>query len=460
MIQLKLPQELIEKLEQQLAVEFPAFLETLSQPKISGLRANSLKITPDQLKKLLPCLAEPIDWCQDGFYYQDSEVRPAKHPYYYAGLYYIQEPSAMLPVEELAATPGQRVLDLCAAPGGKSVQIGGQLLRDGLLVTNDIHPQRAKVLLKNMERYGVVNIVVTNETPDRLAKVFEGFFDKILVDAPCSGEGMFRKDPAMASDWSQQEVEKYARWQQEILSYIPSMLRKNGEVVYSTCTFSHEENETQLKKFVAEFPQFQVLDSQRLWPHKIKGEGHFVAKLKEQSLLLHKTQSEDKLLSSNKAAGLTTVIREALEEFSGQVWNEEQAWQKWLPPNGSIVERAGHILWETNDLPVLKGLKVLRSGWLLGIWEKGRFRPSQAYAMGLPKEAVAAAVQRCEFSAEEERSRYAAIRYLRGETIQIQDKEWPSGWHLVTVDGFSLGWAKGAGHSLKNDYPPGWRWED
>lgn len=457
-MQLKLPIQLADKLKQQLGAEYPAFVEAFAQDKIAGLRANRLKISPEKLKTLLPYLQESVEWCSDGFYYRDSEIRPAKHPYYYAGLYYIQEPSAMLPVQLLAAVPGQRVLDLCAAPGGKSVQIAAQLAGEGLLVTNDIHPQRAKALLKNIERYGVIHVVVTNETPDRLAKVFTGYFDKILVDAPCSGEGMFRKEPSMANDWSQEEVNKYVTWQQEILDYVPSMLRGGGEVVYSTCTFSAEENETQLNNFVERHPQFAIMEMRRLWPHKVKGEGHFAAKIKAQNVLDETVNRKYPYLECD-ISGLSASLREALQAFSKQVWREQQAWLKWLPPNGVVVERNGHVLWEDNSLPILKGLKVLRSGWLLGVWEKGRFRPSQAYAMGLSHEAVASA-QCCNFAAEDEQGRYAAIRYLRGETIQIENQDWPSGWYLVTVNGFALGWAKGAGHSLKNDYPPGWRWED
>lgn len=458
-MQLKLPKELTDKLEQQLGAEFPAFLAAYEQEKVAGLRANGLKVQPELLKNLLPYLQEAVEWCRDGFYYADSEVRPAKHPYYYAGLYYIQEPSAMLPAQLLAASPGQRVLDLCAAPGGKSVQIAGQLARNGLLVTNDIHPQRAKALLKNMERYGVVNVVVTNETPDRLAKVFSGYFDKILVDAPCSGEGMFRKEPAMANDWSVQEVAKYARWQQEILSYVPDMLRAGGETVYSTCTFSPEENEIQVQNFVNSHPEFHIQEMRRLWPHQNKGEGHFAARIKEQNTPSVNTKNDANVYQACDISNLKAAVREALQDFSRQVWKQEQAWLKWLPPGGLVIERNGHILWEDKTLPALKGLKVLRSGWLLGVWEKGRFRPSQAFAMGLPQEAALSA-QRCNFPAGNEQGRYGAIRYLRGETIQIDNQEWSSGWHLVTIDGFVLGWAKGAGHSLKNDYPPGWRWED
>lgn len=452
---MKLPQAFLEKMQDLLGGEFAAFLQSYELPRAAGLRANSLKVTAAKLRALLPFAVEPVPWCPDGFYYDDAAVRPAKHPYFYAGLYYIQEPSAMLPAQMLTPQPGERVLDLCAAPGGKSVQLAGQLARQGLLVANDIHPQRAKALLKNLERCGAVNAVVCNETPDRLARVFAGFFDKILVDAPCSGEGMFRKDPDMVRTWSEQAVAKYTAWQADILRHVPAMLRPGGTVVYSTCTFSPEENEKQLGRFLAGHPDFALEGSERLWPHKVRGEGHFAAKL-----VHRQTSGDEPVPASPRRPPLAPAVRQALADFARQVWGQADAWEAWLPEGGTVVERAGHVLWESAALPGLRGLRILRSGWLLGTLEKGRFRPSQALALGLPEPAVAEARQRCDFTARDEAGRYAAVRYLRGETVQADERDWPAGWHLVAVDGFALGWAKGAGGWLKNEYPPGWRWED
>ncbi|MGI6093559.1 MAG: RNA methyltransferase [Veillonellaceae bacterium] len=450
---MKLPQEFLQKMQDTLGQEFSDFLQSYSKPRTAGLRTNRLKISSEELAKLIPFVEEDIPWCYDGFYYNEQEVRPAKHPYYYAGLYYIQEPSAMLPAELLDVQAGDMVLDLCAAPGGKSVQLAGRL-GDGLIVVNDINPQRAKVLLKNIERYGVINAVVLNETPERIASVFGKFFDKILVDAPCSGEGMFHKDPDMAKEWSEQEVHKYVQWQADILKLVPELLLPGGEIVYSTCTFSREENEKQVENFVMANKSFEIIETRRLWPHRVKGEGHFAAKIKS-----HETGAGVNHKYCHKQS-LSADARQALADFSQQVWGNKDLWQKWIPDGGNIIERSGHVLWEKSCLPPLKGLKVLRSGWLLGTVEKGRFYPSQAFAMGMDLNAVKAAVQCLELSAKSESDRYAVIRYLRGETIQEEGKLWPRGWHLVTVDGFPLGWGKGGGYSLKNEYPPGWRWQD
>ncbi|WP_018133324.1 RsmB/NOP family class I SAM-dependent RNA methyltransferase [Effusibacillus pohliae] len=458
---MKLPPVFLEKMERQLGSEFPRFLQSYEQPRAAGLRANRLKISPERLRELLPYLQERVPWCSDGFYYNEAEVRPAKHPYYYAGLYYIQEPSAMLPAELLQVGPGERVLDLCAAPGGKSVQLASQLGREGLLVVNDPHPQRAKVLLKNIERCGIVNAIVLNETPERLAAAFSRFFDKILVDAPCSGEGMFRKEPEMAHRWSEQEVAKYSAWQASILAAVPAMLRSGGEMVYSTCTFSGEENEQQVDRFLSAHAEFELVGMRRLWPHEVKGEGHFAAKMKHVAGHTRGSESERAAaIRKPQTPPVSAAARQAIAEFSRQVWGYPDLWRQLLPAGGTVVERSGHLLWESDELPPLRGLKVIRSGWLLGTVEKGRFRPSAAFALGLPPEAVQAAVQRCDLSAASEQENYLVVRYLRGETLQYEGNVWAKGWHLVTADGFPLGWAKGAGTWLKNEFPPGWRWED
>jgi len=450
---MKLPPQFLTRMEKRLGDEFEAFLQSYSMPRAAGIRANSLKIDAAELKNYLPFLEAGVPWCRDGFYYDEEQVRPAKHPYYYAGLYYIQEPSAMLPASLLDVSPGDKVLDLCAAPGGKSVQLAAKLAGDGLLVVNDISLPRAKVLLKNIERYGVVNAVVLNENPERLSDVFKGFFNKILVDAPCSGEGMFHKEPDMAKEWSEQEVAKYCEWQAAILKYIPDMLSPGGEVVYSTCTFSSEENEDQIDSFLSANTNFAIAESRRLLPHKVRGEGHFAARL----------INTCKPIETNcqpKKNQLPKSSLQSIEEFSKQVWGCDEKWREWLPSGGTIVERSGHVLWESICLPSLRGLKVLRSGWLLGMIERGRFRPSQAFALGMSLEAAQAAVQRYDLSARNEYDKYSAIRYLRGETIQQEDKQWPKGWHLITLEGFPIGWGKGPGHYLKNEYPPGWRWQD
>ena len=456
---MNLPQPFIEKMKRLLHSDFESFLQSYNTAKFSGLRAaNGVKITAPDLKELLPYLDESIPWCQDGFYYDDEAIRPAKHPLYYAGLYYIQEPSAMLPAELLGVISGDRVLDLCAAPGGKSLQLAAKIGPSGLLVVNDINSNRAKVLLKNMERYGVKNVIVLNDAPDKIAAVFSGFFDKILVDAPCSGEGMFRKEPDMIKSWSEDEVIKYTSWQREILSHVPRLLEANGKIVYSTCTFSPEENEEQINGLLERNKHLALVEKKRLWPHAIKGEGHFVSLLQSKLEPSTSVKYENKNHSNKSSVDLCQASRDALADFSMNIWNDPEYFLKLLPGNGTLLERNGHILWESNSLPSLKGLKILRSGWLMGTIVKNRFKPSQAFSMGLSPLETKEASQCLNLASSVPEELDLAVRYLKGETIQQEGVKWSKGWYLISIDHYPLGWAKSAGLWLKNEYLPGWRW--
>lgn len=317
--------------------EYQAFLASYNESRHYGLRANPLKVQAQDLAAMLDNIAlAPIPWVREGFYYPADE-RPGKHPYYNAGLYYIQEPSAMAPVELLGVEPGDRVLDLCAAPGGKSTQIAGKLQGAGILVTNDNARERMKALAKNIELAGVRNAVVLNEEPERLAAVFKGYFDKILVDAPCSGEGMFRKEPAMAGEWERHSVEKCAAMQQPILRHAAAMLAPGGTIVYSTCTFSPVENEQQIAAFLVAHPDFEALPAAgewfapgrpdwvpeaagnshlaeniartaRIWPHLHRGEGHYIAVLRHRG--------------ERAAAGATE--QHATEQHATEQWTNRQ----------------------------------------------------------------------------------------------------------------------------------------
>lgn len=333
---LQLPPLFVQRMQDLLGDEFQSFMDSYQQSPHAGIRINTLKITDQDFQHITPFALRPIPWCPTGYYVEEG-TRPGKHPYYHAGLYYIQEPSAMAPVEALDVQPGDRVLDLCAAPGGKSTQIAAALQGQGILVTNDISADRTKALAKNMELYGVRNAVVLNETPEHIAEQFAGFFNKILVDAPCSGEGMFRKDEDMARQWVNHSVERCAMMQQDILNIVAKMLAPGGRIVYSTCTFAPEENERSIAVFLDQHAEFQVtplqnaehfapghsdwaqqvehelqagtsmlsgtaLDvdhnesyqpvstasleqtahSARLWPHLIEGEGHYICMLDHQ----------------------------------------------------------------------------------------------------------------------------------------------------------------------------------
>ncbi|MNW29779.1 Ribosomal RNA small subunit methyltransferase F [compost metagenome] len=301
----QLPSTFIERMHQLLGKEFDDFMSTYDHTPHAGLRVNELKISLDEFAKLAPFELRPIPWCETGFYVPYG-VKPGLHPYYHTGLYYIQEPSAMAPVELLGVEEHDRVLDLCAAPGGKSTQIAAKLRGTGVLVTNDIHADRTKALAKNIELYGVRNAVILNEQPERIAAAFPAFFDKILIDAPCSGEGMYRKDEDMLK--STVTIADCVIMQRDILHWAANMLAPGGTMVYSTCTFAPEENEMMIAEFLTAHPDYSVVEvplrhgfapgrpdwlpasdqgagntlsgTVRLWPHRLEGEGHYAAVLR------------------------------------------------------------------------------------------------------------------------------------------------------------------------------------
>ncbi|MBB3109982.1 NOL1/NOP2/sun family putative RNA methylase [Paenibacillus phyllosphaerae] len=310
-----LPEKFRHKMKGLLGEEFEAFLASYERPRKYGLRVNTLKLETDQFLRISPFAQRltPVPWTKEAFYYEEQD-RPGKHPHYHAGLYYIQEPSAMVPAELLDVQPGDRVLDLCAAPGGKSTQLAAKLQGRGVLVTNDNARERTKALAKNVELAGVRNAIVLNEEPAAIARVFEGWFDRILVDAPCSGEGMFRKDESMIAEWEKHSVERCSLMQKDILQHAAAMLAPGGTLVYSTCTFSPEENEWQIARLLADHPEMEVeavelrygwaagrpdwiseelraplseerlasvAGTVRLWPHLTEGEGHYAAVLRK-----------------------------------------------------------------------------------------------------------------------------------------------------------------------------------
>lgn len=453
---MQLPQKYLEKMKELLKDEFDVFIKSYDSEKLQGLRVNTLKITVEDFKKISPFSLKPIPWCKDGFYFKESE-RPGKHPYYHAGLYYIQEPSAMAPVEILAPQSGEYVLDVCAAPGGKSTQIASALKGEGVLVTNDIHLNRIKAVIKNIELFGIKNAIVTNEPPEKLQKYFPSYFHRILVDAPCSGEGMFRKDISMAKSWEKHDTSYYTPIQSNIMENVHSMLRSKGKMVYSTCTFSPEENEEIIEKFIQRNEGFCILDIPkdngftggrpewingtpslegciRLWPHMLEGEGHFVA-------LMEKKPEEACQAFDTEETSIATPDKE-FYDFVEENLNRI--------PSGKYAIHNCNLYVLPEGLPNLKGLKVLRSGWFLGTFKKKRFEPSHAMAMGLTcKDAKRIVNFRCHDP--------AVVKYLKGETLHIEGEK---GWTLVCVDDFPLGWAKQTGNMLKNYYPPAWRWLD
>lgn len=463
----QLPEAFLLKMQELLGEEFGQYLESFKEEWKPGLRVNTLKLSPGELAELVPWNLEPVPWADNGFYYDgtlDGEVlRPSKHPAYYAGLYYLQEPSAMTPAAMLPVVPGDRVLDLCAAPGGKSTELASKLKGRGMLVSNDISYSRARALLKNLELAGAANICVTSEAPEKLAGVWPEFFDKILVDAPCSGEGMFRRDEDMVKDWNEKGPEYYVPIQRQILSQAAAMLRPGGYMLYSTCTFSVEEDEGNVAYVLEEFPQMQLccldLDKvpgacggfglsgcMRLFPHRLKGEGHFLA-------LMRKKGGDDggkEILPpmDSGTAGKRVRAVEKEKELDAFLRQSGAEWDY-----GRIVIHQDNAYYLPEGLAWNLPLRFLRTGLFLGELKKGRFEPSQALAMSMKAGQFPNTVS---FPAGDSR----VLRYLKGETISLEGDEGPvKGWCLAAMEGFPLGWAKGTGMSLKNKYYPGWRWQ-
>ena len=427
-----LPEAFLERMKHQLGEEYEDFLRSLERPRAVALRFNPLKGE----RPLLPFVGQPVPWEKEGFYY-DPEARPGLHVFHEAGVYYLQEASAMAPVQLLDPRPGETICDLCAAPGGKTTQIAGRMLGEGFLLCNEINPKRAKILSRNMERMAVSNALVTNEHPANLAKRFPGFFDRVLVDAPCSGEGMFRKEEAAVTDWSQETVEMCANRQAEILHSAAVMVKPGGRLVYSTCTFAPEEDELAVEAFLKAHPEFEPEaveapwfvpgenGSHRMWPHKLLGEGHFAA-------VLRKTGGEEGEIPESKGEKLPKEWIRFAKELGITL------------PEGKAVSFGQNLFWVPLQMPELNRLKVMRPGLELGTVKKDRFEPAHALALWLKD---CANVQ--SFPAESEEMK----EYIHGNVVPSDKK----GWCLVQADGYSIGWGKGDGRVLKNHYPKGLR---
>lgn len=425
--------------------EYEAFLASYDHEKYQALRVNTLKGDLEQLRSNAPFHLEPVPWAENGFYYEGQD-QPGKHPYHEAGVYYIQEPSAMLPASLLEACPGEKILDLCAAPGGKSTQIASAMQGDGLLICNEIHPSRAKILSENVERMGIRNAMVTNETPQKLAETFPDYFDKIIVDAPCSGEGMFRKNEEACEQWSEENVQMCADRQDEILDCAAVMLRPGGRIVYSTCTFAPLEDEGSVERFIGRHPDFTLLKDMRLWPHKIKGEGHYAAILQKAGAV---TEGYQCLGRNGLEKGIPVDNKMFQKECGDYLAFEKEFLKVSLQKvmGGNYLKFGDQLYLCPPQMPSTKGLKVLRPGLHLGTMKKNRFEPSHALALALKPEYVG-------FSYDLSADSREAQGYLNGLTFPAEGDK---GWYLITVDGYSMGWGKLAGSMMKNHYPKGLR---
>lgn len=489
--------------------EFDAYREELEKEAYHGIRFNTGKLSLESRKELFPEKdygLERIPWTRNGYYFeQTEEFTASKHPLYHAGLYYLQDPSAMAPAQLLPVTPGDRVLDLCAAPGGKSTELGARLCGEGILVANDISMKRAKALLKNVELFGLTNAIVLNETPDRLVEHFGAYFNKILVDAPCSGEGMFRKDAAMMKNWEEKGVEFYCGLQREILDAAVKLLAPGGMLLYSTCTFSPEEDEANVQRLLLNHPELSLAEISlpeeakalfdhghpewvengreelrkcaRLWPHRLKGEGHFLAlfqkaggeKVQSGELAAEKSQfrqcsdfnegenhetGKDRKKEKRGKKGNTS--REQKQKGRRRLAEPVEEFLTMLLPSFpmeryELVSGNENIYLIPKNFPSLRGLHVVRSGILLGTvktFQQTSFEPSQMLALCLKKEDFS---QTYDFG----ENLCGAMKYLRGESFETEEKL--NGYVLICVKGFPLGWGKASKGRIKNKYSKSWR---
>jgi NOL1/NOP2/sun family putative RNA methylase len=470
----KYPQTFLQRMERLLGSEYQDFIASLHQPATIGLRVNTLKLSSTEFSQRSPYQLSPIPWCSSGFSVEPAidasdSISPGKHPYHAAGLYYMQEPSAMAAVQMLAPQPGERVLDLCAAPGGKATHLAALMKNKGLLVTNEIHPKRVWALAENLERCGVRNAVVVNENPQRLAEQFEGFFDRVLLDAPCSGEGMFRKAEVARREWKPELLSSCSLRQSGILEHASRMVKQGGYLAYTTCTFSPEENESVIATFLANHSEFDLLAMPRLpgfqparpewvgltpahkvnrairiWPHLSQGEGHFIA-------LLLKHASSNTRLGGNQIAVQAAQIHlqpvktsklslPFLDEFLADNFN--------LPLDDSRLVVDGTYVYYIPEIKLdLSDIRVIHPGWWLGTIKKKRFVPSHSLAMGIRSGQVK---NGCHLQVNDPQLK----SYLAGEVIPGTGE---NSWILITLEGYPLGWGKRVNGLIKNYYPRGLR---
>ena len=451
-----LPEQFQEAMKQLLGTqEYPAFLASYDRPVRAGIRVNTLKCNIAEFMENAPFHLEAIPWIENGFYYDEADA-PSHHPWYYAGMFYLQEPSAMTPASLLPVEKGDLVLDLCAAPGGKATELGARLKGTGFLLANDISNSRARALLRNLERFGIGNMAVCSESPETLLKFFPETFDKILIDAPCSGEGMFHKEPQMTRFWEEHGPAYYSAIQKKLILQAADMLKPGGMLLFSTCTFAPEENEGTVAWLLENRPEFSLCDVKRyekfapglapfekavrIYPQRMDGEGHFAVLFRKNGQKPEKITVK-KGRGKEKTAGLPDCALEFLQPLlTAECFSGEGTWRL---KNDQLYYIVSQPITE-------KRLRFLRTGLLAGECKKNRFEPSQALAMALKKEEFPLTVS---FSASDPRS----VRYLKGETVDVPEMDGKKGWILVCVDDCPMGFGKLDRGRIKNKYNAGWR---
>jgi 16S rRNA C967 or C1407 C5-methylase (RsmB/RsmF family)/NOL1/NOP2/fmu family ribosome biogenesis protein len=469
-----LPGAFEARMRELLGPEAPAFFDTYRRPPQRAVRANPLKLDPASLPELLGIPPDPVPWCPEAWFLPEG-VRVGDTLAHAAGLGYVQEPSALAVGEALDVRPGQRVLDLAAAPGGKTTLVAGRLGGDGVVVANEVQRGRVQALADNLDRWGSPRTVLAGETVARLAEALPGAFDRVLLDAPCSGEGLFRRNPAAAAQWRPGHVGGSAERQRGLLADAARLVRPGGVLVYSTCTFAPEENEQQVGGFLAANPAWELLPipmhpgftpgrpdwspggppelsrTVRLWPHHLRGEGHFIAKLGRSA-----DQGESGTLPSRSRAPRRGKVPD--REHGGARMSTAprgaqavaEAWRGFVddalerdPGEVTVVGERAYLVPDPEVAGA--GVRLVRPGLLVGRARPGRFEP--AHALGMAAGVVIARRVRVVDDRE-------AAAWVRGETLGWDG---PAGWVLVSWSGWPLGWGRGAGGTLKNHYPKGLR---
>lgn len=428
-----LPVDFIQRMSRQLGNELPEFLRAMEEPPVRGIRMNPFK-TFDGMNGYTS--GDPVPWTENG-YYLPARSTAGSTVFHEAGAFYLQEPAAMMPAEVLDPKPGELILDLCAAPGGKSTQIGLKMGGKGLLVSNEPVMKRAQILSRNMERMGIPNSVITCLYPAGIPHSWDEMFDGVLVDAPCSGEGMFRRDPQTRTEWSREMSAGCAKRQREILEEASRLVRPGGRLVYSTCTYNPEENEETVRRFLDTHPDFSVEDFHLngangengymlCTPHRIKGEGQFT--------FLMRKKGEREGLPETKIP------------FSAAGREEKELLKKTIPGLPEPNARFGNILIRVPACPDLTGVRVIRAGLQIAEVRGKNIFPDHASAMNILRQSM------IQLTALDARN---AARYIAGEEVPGDAK----GWTLLSYKGLVLGWGKGSGGTIKNHYPKGLRKE-
>ena len=434
-----LPNEFKQAIMKMLGDEAPAFFDSMEEKAALALRLNPAR--PGARQAADAFMDVPVPWEKNGFYICEG-TRPGAGIAHAAGAFYLQEASAMVSVAILKPVPGERILDLCAAPGGKTTQIAAALKGEGLLISNEPEPGRAKVLASNLERMGVRNATVVNAYPDALAKRWPGYFDAVLCDAPCSGEGMFRRDPNSRTEWSPASPEGCAHRQEEILDRAAELVRPGGRLVYSTCTFNRNENEESILNFLDRHPEFEPEEFElngigasgrgmiRVWPHRVRGDGHFAACLRKKG----ETKLPDAPLNHPNKDDIKLV-----GQLEKEICKLPGVFKK-------RITRMGDYLYAIpEECPDTKGIKVVSPGTRLLRIGKNYIEPEHALAMALDTDMA----KRCMDLNDEQ-----AVKYLAGEALEWEGEK---GWTLVTWMGMALGWGKASNGMLKNHLPKGLR---